>query len=184
MACFISWSLCREVVEPQGPGDSDSVSIALDCIYSCYFPMQFYIFRSLLSGVQFSSRSAVIFATSFAPQQYLFTVHGPYYHSINFAIEILKSRTQNYACLDFSKSFDEDDEDFPPPPPEALGLPPKMKSQASLEEVEVYSPSSAWETRSITVNNAMFQTATVFLSKKWRVLGRSSYGYFLDLETE
>lgn len=50
--------------------------------------------------------------------------------------EILKSRTQNYACLDFSKSFDEDDEDFPPPPPEALGLPPKMKSQASLEEIE------------------------------------------------
>lgn len=128
--------------------------------------MQFCIIHSLLSNIQFFSRSAIIFCTFFASQHYLFTVYLPYYHSINFAIEILKNRTLNYAALDFSKSFVEDDEDFPPPPPEALGLPPKMKSQASLEEIEVYSPSSSWETCSITVNNAVFQTATVFRSSK------------------
>lgn len=50
--------------------------------------------------------------------------------------EILKNRTLNYAALDFSKPFVDDEEDFPPPPPEALGLPPKMKSQTSLEEIE------------------------------------------------
>ena len=54
-----------------------------------------------------------------------------------FDIEILKNRTLNYAALDFSKPFVDDEEDFPPPPPEALGLPPKMKSQTSLEEIEV-----------------------------------------------
>lgn len=145
--------------------------------------MQFCIIRSLLSSIQFFCRSAVIFALFLPLSIVIITVYLHYCHSINFAIEILKNRTLNYAALDFSKSFVEDDEDFPPPPPDALGLPPKMKSQASLEEIEVYSPSSSWETCSITVNNAVFQTATVFRSNKWWALGRSHYhGCFLTLE--
>ena len=56
--------------------------------------------------------------------------------------EILKKRTLNYIAVDFPSSLlndeeDDDDEDFPPPPPDALGLPPKMRSHGSLEEVEV-----------------------------------------------
>lgn len=54
--------------------------------------------------------------------------------------EILKKRTLNYIAVEFPSSLlndDDDDEDFPPPPPDALGLPPKMRSHGSLEEVEV-----------------------------------------------
>lgn len=53
--------------------------------------------------------------------------------------EILKKRTLNYIAVEFPSSLlndDDDDEDFPPPPPDALGLPPKMRSHGSLEEVE------------------------------------------------
>lgn len=50
--------------------------------------------------------------------------------------EILKKRTVNYIALDFSTSPVDDEDDFPPPPPEALGLPPKLKSLGSLEEIE------------------------------------------------
>ena len=56
--------------------------------------------------------------------------------------EILKKRTLNYIAVEFPSSLlndDDDDEDFPPPPPDALGLPPKMRSHGSLEEVEVNS---------------------------------------------
>lgn len=53
--------------------------------------------------------------------------------------EILKKRSLNYIAVEFPSSLLNDDEDFPPPPPDALGLPPKMRSHRSLEEVEVNS---------------------------------------------
>lgn len=57
--------------------------------------------------------------------------------SFYFALEILKKRTLNYIAVEFPSSLFDDEDDFPPPPPDALGLPPKMKSPVSLEEIEV-----------------------------------------------
>lgn len=50
--------------------------------------------------------------------------------------EILKKRTLNYIAVEFPSSLFDDEDDFPPPPSDALGLPPKMKSPVSLEEIE------------------------------------------------
>lgn len=56
-----------------------------------------------------------------------------------FVSEILKKKTTNYVSLSFPTPPEVEDEDeFPPPPPDALGLPPKMKSLSSLEEIEVF----------------------------------------------
>jgi len=64
---------------------------------------------------------------------FFFVSHLPFC----FSSEILKKRTLNYTALHFPSSPVGDEEEFPPPPPDALGLPPKMKSHGSLEEIEV-----------------------------------------------